>query len=145
MHIDLRRKGYVLYMAGEAVTRHVNVSDFVSFCRIEYIGQRGFAAARAHAGNWSRLKRGLYVLGSPLIPVVRMFRIVQQIRRARRARELLPQILVPIAPALVFGMVGEAVGYILGDQPENLSRRSEIELNRLAFVAEQDRQNSPAK
>lgn len=137
LHIDLRAKGHTLYLAGAAICNHVNISRLSAYCRLDYFGQRGFAAARAHAGKWSRRRRILYATAAPLIPLVRMRRIVRDIFRTGRARQLLPQILLPISCALLCGMVGEAMGYLFGDAPQHYREKIPMELDRFAYVAEQ--------
>lgn len=137
LHIDLRARGHTLYLENRAISNHVNTSRLAAYCRLDYLGQRGFAAARAEVGKWSRAKRVLYAAACPLVPIVRMGRIVRDIFRARRAGQLLPQILFPISAALVCGMVGEAVGYLFGEKIE--AEKIVMELDRLEFVSESDR------
>ena len=138
LHIDLRNRGHELFLTGEAISRHVNVSRFGAYCHLDYMGQRGFAAARARAGQWSIGRRALYIAAAPLIPLVRLRRVVRDINRAGRARQLLPWVLFRIVPALLCGAVGEALGYALGDTAGNPRRRLPVELDRHAYLAEGD-------
>jgi hypothetical protein len=144
LHIDLRGKGHVLYLAGEAISSHVNISRLGWYCRQDYLGQRGFAVARARAGRWSGFRRALYVAAAPLIPLVRLRRSVRDIVRSGRSRQLLPGVLFLIVPALVCGAVGEALGYVLGDARDNPGKKLLIELDRYAYVDERDRQRAGA-
>lgn len=136
LFIDLIEKGHKLHMAGDAVTDHVHISRFGTYCLLDFLGQRGFAATRANIGRWSFLRRVFYITASPLIPLVRMRRILRDIYRTRRNRNLLPQVLFVIAPALACGAVGEAVGYLLGAGRGVDRRRLPIELNRQAYLSE---------
>jgi hypothetical protein len=133
------RRGIELYLASDAEIPHVQVSNFVSYFRHEYLAQRIFGAARAKVLRWSLGRRLLYVAGAPLIPFVRLRRSVADIRRTGRSRELLPQIIPVILCANVGGAVGEAMGYAFGDRALHKVQRMEIELDRYAFVSEADR------
>jgi len=138
LHSDLRRRGHQLFLAGDAVINHMNISQVWAYWRQEFVGKRAFAAARAASQQWSPFKRGFFCLASPLIPMVRLVRILKEMRRAGRATQLLPQALALLIPALVFGTAGEVVGYLLGDSPSNVRIRAEAELNRARFQSPKD-------
>jgi hypothetical protein len=87
-----------------------------------------FQNARLYAGlrmrHWSVLRRFVYVVGSPLIPLVRIPRIFKHIRRAGQERIALSR-----APILLVGLAisaaGEMVGYLLGPgAPWTFERRA---------------------
>jgi hypothetical protein len=139
LHIDLRGRGHQLFLEGSAVSNHVNISQFRAYLRQDFVGQRSFAAARARARQWSLARRALYVFASPLIPFVRLARVLKQVQRTRRAAQLLPQILFFLVPAVVCGTAGEVVGYVLGDSPSNVRARAEAELHRARFTLPGDR------
>ncbi len=139
LHIDLRARGHRLFLAGEAMSNHVNISRATAYFKLDYLGQRGFAATRYRAGNWSMLRRLVYFGASPLIPFVRLTRILKDIRRAGRASQLLPRALVIIVPALLCGAVGEAIGYLLGAGKELSAEKLPMELDRHAYLQEGDR------
>jgi hypothetical protein len=138
LHQDLRARGHVLYLES-VVSQHVNISRWRAYCLLDFMGQRGFAAARADSGRWSKARCWFYAAASPLIPFVRSYRIGRDLKRTGRLRALAPQIFFIIFPALVCGMVGEALGYLWGDSPATYRRKIDMELNRYAYVAEQDR------
>lgn len=133
------RRGIELYLVSDADIPHMQLSDFASYFRHEYLAQRIFGAARARVLRWSLGRRLLYVAGAPLIPFVRLRRSVADIRRTGRSRELLPQIIPVIFCANVGGAIGEAMGYAWGDRARHKVRRMAIELDRYAFVSEADR------
>ena len=139
LHRDLRARGYRLYLESAAKSYHVNVSLLSSFLRAELIGGRMFGAARARHERWSVFRRLLYIGGAPLIPLVRLRRLLLEMRRSGRQRDLLPGVL----PALIMGLIGhatgEATGYAFGSG--NASERSlTFELHRHHHLREQDRQ-----
>lgn len=138
LHIDLRAQGHTLYLAGDAVSNHLNVSQVWGYVRQDYLGQRSFAATRASAGKWSLAKRMLYVLASPLIPFVRTRRVIKEMQRAGRAAQLLPQGLPLLMLATTCGTAGETIGYLFGDSSANAELKAQAELNRARFLAPGD-------
>ena len=138
LHADLQAQGHRLYLEPAAKTRHVNLSQLSSFIRGEFHGGRLFGAARARHGRWSALRRLLYAGGLPLVPLLRAPRILRDIRRAGRQRELLPRILPLLMIGLVAHTIGEAVGYIFSAGTA-AQRRCSFELNRYRHVAPGDR------
>ncbi|MGH7963364.1 MAG: glycosyltransferase family 2 protein, partial [Candidatus Binatia bacterium] len=100
---DLRAKGYQLYLEPAAKTYHQNFSSAFSWIPLRFHGGRLFAASRAR--GWSPLRRLFYAGGAPLIPLVRLWRIVRELRRPGRQHHLLPRVL----PALVAGLAVDGV------------------------------------
>jgi hypothetical protein len=137
LFLDLRARGIPMYVAGDAVSRHVNISSLPAYIRMDYLGQRSFAAARARVGRWPRWRRLAYAAATPLIPLVRLGRILADIRRTGRQRQFLPRILVPIIPALLAGAWGELLGYTLGSGT-SATQRAPVELQRERYVARDD-------
>ncbi len=112
LNADLRAKGHGLYLEPRARTRHLNVSQ-VGACVVERLAAgRAYAAGRAQGWPWSR--RVAYALASPLIPAVRLVRILHYIRASGRAQELLPRLMPPLVFALTVSACGELLGYALG-------------------------------
>ncbi|MEL7461146.1 MAG: glycosyltransferase [Pseudomonadota bacterium] len=134
-----RKRGKTLYLTGETVTGHTQVSDLASFIRLEYIGQRVYASARMQVEDWPGWKRALYVAGAPLIPFVRVYRSIGHILRTGRGRQLLPQAALVLLVTCSAGTVGEVLGYLFGADDKLRADRMEIELDRYAFVKEGDR------
>lgn len=139
LHFDLRAQGYQLYLEGRAVSRHVNISEPFAYFRQNFLGQRAFAALRAETGKWSFTKRAVYVLAAPLIPIVRLRRIVREIARTDRTLQLLPRGLVYLIPALFAGTTGEVIGYLFGDSADNTRLKAQAELHRADYLASSDR------
>ena len=139
LHFDMRRNGLRLYLEPSVSSLHVNVSRLGSYFQAEYLGGRTFAAARARSGRWSPLKRILFVAGAPLIPLVRLRRILADVRRAGLTRQVMPRTL----PALCFGVtahtVGEIAGYTLGSGRAQ-QRRIGIELQRRRHLGRRERE-----
>ncbi|MBI3300778.1 MAG: glycosyltransferase [Deltaproteobacteria bacterium] len=137
LHEDLRARGYRLYLEPAAKTYHLNVTLLSSWIAERFHAGRRFAAARAQ--HWSPLWRLLYTAGAPLIPLVRLPRILGDIRRIGRGRTLLPWIL----PALIVSLVVNAAGEIVGAACSGgnaMLRLSEMELNKIPHLAKRHRQ-----
>lgn len=139
LHEDLRRKGHRLWLEPDARMTHLNVTLPSSWLRERVGAGRRFGAARA--ADWSPPRRLLYAAASPLIPLVRLPRMMPIWRRCRRRNEL-PR---GLFPALLFSLVasayGEFLGYLLGSgrSTEVLSRmelKKEEHLRRSEPLAE---------
>ncbi len=138
LHWDLISKGFRLYLEPAAKVNHLNISVLSSCIRAQFYGGRVFGAARARYQNWSIWRRLLYIGCMPLIPVIRLMRALDEIRRTALKSKLLPSIL----PALIMGLIshslGEFTGYAFG-VGEAPKRKLTFELNRYRHVKEQDR------
>ena len=138
LNSELRARGHKLYLEPAAKSYHLNCSQFMSHQRAEYYGGRLFGAARARSEHWSIFRRLLYIGGTPLIPIVRLWRIWREIRRSGRERELFPKVLPPLMAGLVAHTLGEVTGYALGSG-DAAQQRVTFELSRYRHVVKQDR------
>lgn len=138
LHWDLASKGHRLWLETSATTGHRNFSDFLSTIRLRFCCGRIFASSRAR--GWAASKRALYLCGSPLIPFVRLGRVIGQLRRPGRPRYLLPSILPLLLLFLVIDGMGETVGYAFGtgSAEEGMTR---MEFHRERFVNRRERAN----
>ena len=114
LHRDLRARGYQLYLEPAAKTSHVNASRLSSSILLRFYEGQEFAALRVGEENWPPHRRLLYVAGAPLIPFVQLRRLLGEIERSGRGRELLPRILPDLIAGVTAWAVGEALGYLLG-------------------------------
>jgi glycosyltransferase involved in cell wall biosynthesis len=138
LHKDLLARGHRLYLESAAKTNHVNISLLVSYMAAEFHGARMFAANRASGAKWSVLWRLLYISALPLIPFVRLTRVLGHIFRSGHQRELLPRIL----PALILGLAADTAGQLMGyafGAGNAARRRVSFELNRYQHVTAQDK------
>jgi len=133
---DLRAKGHRLYLEPAAKTYHQNFSAPFSWLPLRLDGGRLFAASRSR--TWPLLKRLLYALAAPLIPVIRFYRIVGELRRPGRARQLMPQVLPLLFAGLVVDGTGEMIGYAFG-AGKAMRRLSDMEFHRERYLTEHDR------
>ena len=79
--------------------------------------------------SWSAARRALYVAGSPLLPLVRLPRVLRDLRRARMAPGELRARAVPDF-SLVFSAAGEAAGYAFGPGPARPELIADVEIHR---------------
>lgn len=106
----LRLDGHQLYVDPNVKSMHgytVNPLTLVAF----YAWSRCFAASRAKVFRWSPVRRLIFALMSPLIPVVRALRLFRYLVRARRSS--LPTFIVGL-PVILLAQAGAAVGEGLG-------------------------------
>lgn len=133
---DLRARSYRLYLEPKARTFHQNFSAPFSWIPLRFNHGRVFASSRAR--QWPLWRRLLYTGGSPLIPLVRFFRITREIRRPGRPRHLLPRVLPALIGVLIIDATGEMVGYVFG--PGNaVARLSDMEFHRHRYLAKSER------
>lgn len=132
--LDLRRRGIAMYMAGDAISRHINVAKLGGLMQLDYRGQRGFAATRAKAGRWPWPKRLFYAAASPLVPPLRLARTLPYLLRNPEGRRRLPWVLGPMSAMFLAGGVGEMLGYLFG-AGHTAEDRLASELQREAFTA----------
>ncbi len=135
LHWDLREKGHRLYMESTASVAHTNFSLWTSWIPAQFYNGRLFAGARSRQKTlpW----RMVFVLGSPLIPGVRLWRIWTGLF----SKELKIRFFASL-PALIIGLaidgVGQMVGYALGTG-NALDKVARYEVDRFKHVREQDR------
>lgn len=115
IHWDLRAKGRRICMYPAARTRHWNYSVTWGWVPLRFLGGKLFAGYRSRQQGWSLGKRMAYLLGSPLIPWVRLRRIIAESHvPGRPQKALLPRLMPLLMLSLVVDAMGEASGYLAG-------------------------------
>jgi hypothetical protein len=112
LHWDLQAQGHQLYLEPAAKTYHQNLTRLSPFLREQFYVGRLFAASRAR--RWLPFRRLLYTVGTPLIPPVRLWRILPELRHSGRRPHLLLHLLPALTIGLVVSAVGELTGYAFG-------------------------------
>jgi hypothetical protein len=130
LHWDLRSHGHGLYQEARARVRHRNINRPVPALIEHFHNGRCFGAARSR--KWHPARRALYVAASPLIPAIRLRRILRDIRRTNRGY-ILPRALPMMLASLFTHAIGEMSGYATGagKAPEGMAK---YELDRDVFV-----------
>jgi hypothetical protein len=134
MQWDLQSKGHCFCLEPEARTFHLNYERFGPSCGQRVHAGRLFAANRAR--DWSLGRRAFYALASPLIPLVRMARIVQHVRRVHPRHGLL-RLLPVVGVLLVLDGLGEMIGYATGSG-RAMQELSEEEFHRERFFRKRE-------
>jgi hypothetical protein len=123
----LRENGARLFVEPDARSAHLNVTDRRAWLSERFGAARIFATDRS--AGWSRRRRAVYTLGSPVIPLLRLRRALRDLRRGGGPLRALPPLLVGLAVSAL----GEAVGYAVGCG-EAEPRIFAVELDREAFA-----------
>lgn len=111
LHRKLRSMGYKLLLEGRTYTSHVNFVSTASSW--SYWFRKRFYAGRQYASTWSRswslAHRLLFVVATPLIPFVRLWRIFGYVRRLER-----PSTYPSLLFIMLSGLLAESYGHIFG-------------------------------
>lgn len=135
MQWELAAAGHTLYLEAAAATHHINITRRDSFRRVHFQYGRMFAAQRAT--HWGLFKRLLYGCGAPLIPLVRLLRILPDIKRNPKMPKSHPEFWAYLLLGLIESAAGEALGYFAGAGD---SRRHifELEFHRIMHLDPRD-------
>jgi len=114
IHADFRKRGLALSLNPAIVVTHKKSFGLVDFIRQRFRHGRQFGGTRA--AQLSQIQRPIYILLSPLIPLLFLARIGRQVlfKRKRIGKFLLS---LPILSLfLISWAAGELCGYLLGNQ-----------------------------
>lgn len=127
LHWNLRATGHRLCLEPRARIAHLNFARLGAFTHAHFNGGRIFATIRARHQHWSALDRWLFAAGTPLVPLVRLWRTVRGHPRAS----------LSVLPNLVYGLTVDALGQFCGclfgagDAREKLNQ---YEFDRLRYI-----------
>ena len=110
LHWDLQKKGHSLFLDPSAQVSHMNFGTLSSILPSQFLSGQVFAASRA--STWTALQRLKYILGAPVIPLVRLRRILDQTRRSEHWH-VLP---AGVIPMLLLALIASALGELM-DMP----------------------------
>lgn len=135
LHWDLRARGERLWLEPRARIAHTNFSLWRSWLPAQFHYGRLFAGLRAR--GMSRLRRAIYIAGSPLIPPLRLWRIWREVG-AVPGRGSRLSCLHALVAGLAFDGLGQLAGYALG-VGSSATRTSVYEFNRSRHVLDDER------
>lgn len=118
---QLRMKGHKVIMEPNAVSYHCNFSRLKPWLLEIFNVGRVFAYHRSR--SWSILRRLTFCLAAPLIPLIKLGRILPRIRKVPLGEEYLLKILPFIMVGLLVSAAGEMLGYSLGNVFEDYYHR----------------------
>ena len=130
--VSFHARGYRTYFEPAARMDHLNVSRWAAWVSDRF--QSGLLIGGRRAERWSAVRRLVYFLGAPLIPLVLLRRASRGARDARRQG-------APFGttPALILATMvstlGEMIGYAGKTTLDADSRLLEMELHRLPYVS----------
>lgn len=140
LHGDLRSRGFQIYLEPKAKVSHTNFSLPSSWIKVQFLTGRVFAAARSK--NWSALKRAIYALGAPLIPAIRIRRIIFESYKSGRLKDMELAMKVRILFAVIFALVLDGLGQLTGfavGAGNSKEKLSAYEFHRYRHLTEKDR------
>lgn len=108
LHWDLRSRGQTLYLEAGTYTAHLNFAQWRAWLPIKFYAGQQFGARRAL--GWSLMRRLVFSAGSPLIPFVRLFRVMRYARRTPHSLGFW----LRFVPVTFIGLAADAVGQMLG-------------------------------
>jgi len=129
---DLRSRGHRLFLEAHAKTFHLNYTLLGPTLLLRFLGGRQFAAARAR--KWAIWKRLFYGVSSPLIPLRRAPRIINDLRRVGQLDQVAGQMAILLPMLLVCDALGEMCGYCFGTTRGMIARISDMEFRRHRFM-----------
>lgn len=137
LHARLVARGYRLLFDPGAVVSHCNVSRVRPWLSTALVGGRIYGSSRVRHEGMSRMRRLVLALASPLIPLVRTWRAMIDMRRIHpRAGERLALLPLTIA-AIVIHTAGEVMAYAAG-AGDATRRYANIEISRFRDMAPSD-------
>jgi hypothetical protein len=98
---------------------------------------RASSATRARTGKWSAGRRMLYVIASPVFPLLRLRTLWPRLSRPPLRKQLL-RISPLLAVALLVDAIGQASGFALGEGKSAL-KAGRYDLDREPFLTAADR------
>ncbi len=136
-HEKLSRTGFRLYFEPQAVITHLNFTHLDVLLRVAFQYGRNYAARRA--ADWPIAKRAIYFLAAPLIPLVRLSRLLRHRIRIEKGPAAALVWLVVFIDLLCDG-AGQAVGYIFGTG-RSADFLLQYEYDRVRFVSNEELRN----
>jgi glycosyltransferase involved in cell wall biosynthesis len=112
LHQDLLARNFQLRQESTARIYHINYSRLRPILEEYFFASRVFAAARS--AGWKFQRKSIYFLGSPLLPLIRSWRILKDARKANFTLRVLLKAALPVVLTLCAGALGEMAGYSLG-------------------------------
>ena len=112
-HWDLVTQGFKLRFEPSAVVAHKNHIQLGMLLKEHYLASRIFASLRTRGRP--AFKKLVFAFGSPLIPLIRMHRLVREICVSGFDFRILWRALTPTVLNLCVGAVGEMMGYAFGE------------------------------
>lgn len=128
----LKRCGHLSYFEPAARIDHLNISQPRAWLHERFLF--GTLIAGRRAATWPLRRRLVYIAGSPLIPVLILYRLRRSVSLLRRQGELPPGTLAALLLGAVVSTIGEVVGYALGVGRASELRMEEYEMHKVLYA-----------
>ncbi|MDA0658076.1 MAG: Gfo/Idh/MocA family oxidoreductase [Planctomycetota bacterium] len=135
LHWALRDEGATLICEPAARCRHVNLTHLGTLAKAMYDHSRNFGALRGQ--SMSGVKKLMYVIASPIIPVLRTLRTYPTIRRHLPAEFSRWKAVSMLARILISSAAGEVLGILRGSGQSPWADW-DMELDRRRFLRDAD-------
>jgi hypothetical protein len=109
---DLVKRGHTLFFETHATAAHVNFSRWRVWLPMQWHLARSFSSTRAM--DWHKARRLAFALAAPLVPLVRLTRIMDSAVRNGLPAPLLLRILPALLVGLIVDGAAQAVGSVFG-------------------------------
>jgi hypothetical protein len=135
----LAAKGEQIYIEPRARILHWTNSTLGAYTRHSFHGGRVYGASRVIAERWGWGKRLAFSVASPLIPCVRLQRILAHVNTPEKRRAVkLARSMPYVVWGLFFHTAGEVIGYLAG-AGTSVAESAQFELRRRDFVRPSER------
>jgi hypothetical protein len=128
---SLISRGHRAAIASDARILHLNVGTFSTLIREKFCV--GVVLGMYRSARWSPLRRFLYFIASPLIPIVLFTRVVRGARYWPSDR-LPPSTIPGVLIAALAKAAGEIVGYAGVKLPAAAMRLQDIEVHKVQYA-----------
>lgn len=135
LHWDLRQKGYKLYLESNAKTAHTNFSLLLPWIKSKFHSGRVFGSARMV--GWPRWKQLVYSAASPLIPIVRLWRMLIILSTTQQTFLFLLKLMPVMFAGLSISALGEMAGYAFGPG-DSIEKLAKFEFHRRRYQSMTD-------
>lgn len=113
LHVDLRARGFTLWLDPSIEVEHLNYSHAGRATKLQLLSGWMFAASRS--ASWPAMRRACYAAVFPVIALRRMVTVTGQMFRSPRTRPDAPRSLPMVIVLLLASGLGEGIGYAFGD------------------------------
>ena len=136
---EIASRGEKIMIEPHARILHWTNSTLPAYTSHAYHGGRVYGASRVIAEKWGWGKRIAFSVASPLIPLVRIKRIVEHLNTPEKKQSVQ---LARTMPAILWGLLchttGEVIGYLAGEGT-SVHESAKFELRRRDFVLPSER------
>jgi hypothetical protein len=127
----LMSQGHRAAFASDALILHLNVGTFRSLIREKF--WQGALLGTHRSARWSTLRRLLYFVASPLIPIVLLERVLRDARHW--PSDTLPRSAIPgVLIAALAKAAGEVIGYAGVKLPAAAARMQDFEIRKMQYA-----------